>query len=305
MLVDICAMIALCVAVLVGCLGFMRRRSIAENWKKRLIRKAKKHGSYIEAVAVKNEERANGSYSTVYEYQVGENKYRKKITCHTGSECRDRIIIYYNRKNPWQGVCEEVTEMQGVGLCIFCWSFLTLIAVFFLLTVMFGAHNLFGDEMDMVSEEWNVIFSNPQILILGVAVIALYGLEMRWVLKRQDTQKRKKKEAVAAGRTIIGTRIKAWDDVSDEFQDRRSHAIYEYEVDGKKYRKGVSSKYSDPPPKLDFYYTKSPKKVFSDYDGNDDVVTGLLLPVLFFLPLVVVYVCAKLLGVDLEMLKNI
>ena len=98
----------------------------------------------------------------------------------------------------------------------------------------------------------------------------------------------------------MGTRIKAWDDVSDEFQDRRSHAIYEYEVDGKKYRKGLSSKYSDPPPKLDFYYTKSPKKVFSDYDGNDDVVTGLLLPVLFFMALVVVYVYAKLLGVDLE-----
>ena len=65
MLVDICAMIALGFAVLVGCLGFVRRRSIAENWKKRLIRKVKKHGSYIEAVAVKNEERANGTYFTV------------------------------------------------------------------------------------------------------------------------------------------------------------------------------------------------------------------------------------------------
>ena len=120
MLVDIYAMIALGFAVLVGCLGFMKRRSIAENWKKRFIRKAKRHGSYIEAVAVKNEERANGSYSTVYEYQVDKNKYRKKITCHWGNECGDRIIIYYNRKNPWQGVCEEITETQGVGIYIFC-----------------------------------------------------------------------------------------------------------------------------------------------------------------------------------------
>ncbi|MBD5092960.1 MAG: hypothetical protein HDT26_01485 [Subdoligranulum sp.] len=300
---EICAAIALSFAVLVGYLGFIRRRRIAENWKQKLIRKAKRQGSYREAIAGKKETGANGTCCAVYEYQVDGNPYRKKITYPAGSECREQIIIYYNRKNPWQAACEEVTEMQGVGLCIFGWSLLTLLAVFFLLMVVFGAPDGFGGEMALAFEEWKFLVSNPQLLIIGAAVLALYGLEMGWILKRQDAQKRRKKEAVAAGRTVTGTRIKAWTDVSDDFQDRASHAIYEYEANGKKYRKSVSSKYSDPPGKLVFYYTKSPEKVFSDYDR--DIVPGLLFPVLFFLPLAVVYFCARLLGVDLELLKNL
>ena len=171
---------------------------------------------------------------------------------------------------------------------------------------MFGTHNLFGDEMDMVSEEWNVIFSNPQILILGAAVIALYGLEMRWISQREAAREKRKEDAIAAGRTVLGKRVKSWyksSGKSGNYRKRKYHAVYEYEVNGKKYKCGAHSEFTELPNMMWFYYTDSPDKVFCDCH-NSDIVVQLLAPVLFILPIAVVYFCAKLLGVDLDMLKN-
>lgn len=169
---------------------------------------------------------------------------------------------------------------------------------------MFGSQNLLGsDDMNMEFNELKILVSNPSMLVMAVSVIVLYALEGRWISQREDVQRKKKEKAIAVGRTVLGKRVRSWYKSNGNYQKRRYHAIYEYEINGKKYKRGAHSSFTELPNRMWFYYINSPDKVFCDYD-NSDVVVQLLTPVLFILPIAVVYFFAKLLGVDLEMLKN-
>lgn len=305
MSVKICALIAFLCAALVGTIVFRNRENISENWKRKFIRKAKKHGTYVEAFMTKKEDCPAGGCMVTYEYQVGGAKYSKRITYDVGIEYHKKLVVYYALNNPAQGMFEEIKESYSVGFHVFCWSFLTLILAFGGLELILGDPNLLGnDDIGTEFNELKILISNPQILVIAVSVIVLYALEWRWISQRESTRKKKKEEAISAGRTILGKRVKSWYKSNGNYQERKYHAVYEYEINGKKYKRGAHSSSTELPNMMWFYYTNSPNKVFCDYD-NGDVVVQLLTPIFFILPIAVVYFGAKLLGVDLKMLKNI
>ena len=230
MSVESCALLALLCAIGVGTITFIRRDNIAENWRKKFIRKAKRHGTHVEAYMTKKEERPNGSCRVTYEYQVGRTKYRKNITYDSGVEYHKKLVVYYAPKNPAQGMFEEIRESYSAGIHVFCWSFLTLILVFWGLEAVSGSQNLPGsDNMRMESHELGILISNPQILILAASVIVLYALEGRWISQRKEARIKRKEDAIAAGRTVLGKRVKSWCQTNDNYQKRKYHAVYEYE----------------------------------------------------------------------------
>lgn len=309
MSVEICAIIAFLCAVLVGCSMVLRKEKIVEDWRSRFIRKAKRRKTCAEAFMIKKEEGQGGECAVTYEYQVGKRKYHKKVTFNSDKQYKSKIIVYYNAKSPAQGICEEVKENYSIGLNIFGWSLLTLILVFFILECVFDRNNIFGESMDMVSSELEVLITNPQILLVAAVAIAIYILEFHWISKRTEAKNRKKEEAIAAGRVVLGTRIKSWYELRrhnhrrvHHAHRRVYHAVYVYEVNGKKYRRGAYSYSAELPSLVYFYYIKTPKKVLCDYD-NVDMVVQLMVPVLFILPIAVAWVFMKVFGIDLGMLN--
>lgn len=297
MSVETCTTIAILCAAFAGFLVFLRREKVEENWKRRFIKKAKNRGAYADAFTIKKEARSDGRYAVIYEYQVGINKYRKKIIYDSGTEYSNKIIIYYNPKNPAQGVCMEMKELYGAGLHILGWSFFTWIAVFFVLECTFGRDNMLGDKMD-------ILLASPQMIVALVFLIALYALEFHWLSKRKDALEERKQKAIAEGRVVHGTMVKSWYKKSEKYRDRTYHAVYVYEVNGRKYKRSAFSNFAELPHMMPFYYVNTPDKVFCDYDDNNDNVIRLLTPILLIFPLAAAYLLAMLLGVDFEMLNN-
>ena len=97
--------------------------------------------------------------------------------------------------------------------------------------------------------------------------------------------------------------IKSWYEKSEKYRDRTYHAVYVYEVNGKKYKRSAFSNFAELPHTMPFYYVNTPDKVFCDYDDNHDHVV-LLTPILLILPMVAAYLLAMLLGADFGILNN-
>ena len=306
--VILCAMIAFACAVFVGVMTFLRREKIERNWRKRLIRKAKRHGRCAEAFMIQRETGKNKEQIITYEYEVGKNKFRKKIVFDPDMSYSNKITVYYNANSPSFGVCEEWKETHdGIGLSVFGWSFLTLIGVFFVLECTVGRHNgLWNDEMEMAYGEIAVLFSHPQLIVIGALIIALYILEFKWFSKRIDKSKaawiRKRDEAIAAGRTALATQ-KSHSFSTRSHNKRIYHATYIYEINGTKYKYGHHFD-SVPPYSLHVYYTDNPAKAFSDY-GDHSVYFNLLGPVLFIFPIARIYFLFKLLGIDIDWIASL
>lgn len=308
MSVELCALIAVACAALVGIITYKRREKIESNWRKRLVRKAKKHKSYAEAFMVQRETGPNREQIITYEYEVGKSKYRKKITYGPYENYSNRIIVYYKVQAPAFGVCEERAETNDhIGLSVFGWSFLTLMGTFIVLECTVGRHNsMWNEELEMAYGEMEVIFSHPQLLGVGALAVALYILEFKWFSKMLDKNKaaweRKKEEAIAAGRTALASK-KSQSYDRDSNDDRTYHATYVYTINGREYKYGHHF-HVEPPHTLQIYYKDNPAKAFSSYDDHN-VFFHLLAPVLFVFPIACTYFLLKLFGVDMEWLASL
>ena len=246
MTVELCALIAFACAALVGIITYKRREKIAENWRKRQLRKGRNDKSY-------------------------------------------------------EGMNDHI------GLNVFGRSFLALIGTFLVLECTVGRHNgMWNEEMESAYGEIEVIFSHPQLLVIGAFTVALYILEFIWFSKMLDKNKevwnRKKEEAIAAGKTALASK-KSQSYDRDSHDERVYHATYVYEIGGKKYKYGCHFR-SDPPHTLQVYYRNNPARAFSGYDDHT-VYFNLLGPVLFIFPIACTYLVLKLLGIDMEWLASI
>ena len=257
---------------------------------------------------IQRETGKNKEQIITYEYEVGKNKFRKKIVFDPDMSYSNKITVYYNANSPSFGVCEEWKETHdGIGLSVFGWYFLTLIGVFFVLECTVGRHNgLWNDEMEMAYGEIAVFFSHPQLIVIGALIIASYILEFRWLDKNLNKRKaawiRKRDDAIAAGRTALATQKSHYFD-ENSHNERVYHASYIYEINGTKYKYWCHF-YSVPPHSLHVYYTDNPAKAFSDY-GDHNVYFNLLGPVLFIFPIACIYFLFKLLGIDIDWIASL
>lgn len=116
--------------------------------------------------------------------------------------------------------------------------------------------------------------TDPRITLaafIGIAVFVFCMIKTRHKEKQREKQKQ---IAIEKGNVIHAKRISMKKYHDRDNNDTTYHGRYEYTVNGKTKHYAVHSKHGLPAIHLDLYYTKSPKKVFSDYDYVDKMGFG-------------------------------
>lgn len=137
-----------------------------------------------------------------------------------------------------------------------------------------GIANFFQNiwaELTSIENKWGS--EDPRILLsvaVGILTAVIWGVKTR---RKIVSQKKQKEIAIQTGKVIRAKCKQIYrhydTDENTGARDITVHGVYEYTVDGKTRQYRVYSRGGLPHLFLNLYYTKSPRKVFSDYDNNE------------------------------------
>ena len=154
------------------------------------------------------------------------------------------------------------------------------------------------NERVTLSEAFEILAGYGPAVWLGVlAAIATFIIEVvlctKGILFAGGEQKLKR--AKKDGKFVLGTLKDSWykeREPEKKTANRLYTGIYEYTVDGKKKKKQLILSGRKPPRTLYFYYTSTPKHVFSEYDVGKNPLKILI----YIIPVLVAFAVMTALG---------